>query len=174
MAKESKKKTQNPQQTESLESLTARVEELEKQVGIDRPESRIIEAGAIIILDGNGQKRAELSGLPTADYALSFYNKDGRKTVRLGEQMGQQTTLQLGDGDETIQLSLNVSPLGSYLGLRDANGKRRIQLSVSKGIPGLMMLDENGKPRILLTLTEEGPNFTCLEIDGETPTFSIP
>lgn len=129
--------------TSDLQSLTARVEKLEKQY---RLRSEVVTEN-LVLTDADGKRRATLC-MSADGPMISLFDANGE----------QRLTLWVG-GD------------GPVIVFRDENGKERLALLVDGSGPSLRMRNTNEMACAVVTTLEDGPSVALIDpanSDGNT------
>jgi hypothetical protein len=118
------------------------------------PRSRVVEAEAFILKDGQGKTRARLSLRNGFSPGLELYDKDGNVRAILGMDPDSSSGLLFFDEEQKPRASLGLNMDGPRLWFADKSNKTRASINLSPdGSPGLELLDQEGNMRAVLGST---------------------
>jgi len=158
-----------------------------------------VKAQSLVLVDGQGSKRAELS-VGEDGPGLDFYDIQGRRRLRVGfaediapsvciynvqgtalavlgvDPSGDNTVLELygAHGFLVPRVKLYAAGDSANLSLLDDRGRARAHLGVAdNGNPFLGLLDSQGEVRVELTVDEHGDSVLRL-FDAQGKVFQAP
>jgi len=118
------------------------------------PRSKVVEAEAFILKDGQGKTRARLSLRTGFSPGLELYDKDGNLRAILGTDPDSSSGLLFFDEEQKPRASFGVNVDGPRLWFADKSNKTRASINLSPdGSPGLELLDKEGNMRAVLGST---------------------
>ncbi len=141
-------------------------------VGAAAPKPKTIEAEKFVVIDADGEKRAELGMFrPDADGApvpkLRLYDDKGNARAGMGLADDGAWYVGVGSEAEDAQAWLEIQHDGSaYLALSDQGGKVRASLGVSDGDGFVGLLDKDEKPSVWMATAEDGPSLAFFNAVG--------
>lgn len=173
-------------QTQDLAAVEARLERLERQLGVETRRNRWLLAAMASVAVGAVLTWTVMTTTPTAQaqganinpkviratqFVLEDENGKSRAALRV---IDGGPTLVLGDEKGTVRAALALTRGGPGLSLYDETGKDRVALALTTGGPGLSLYDQNGKDRATLSVTMGGPTLVVSDENGtDRATLSV-
>lgn len=131
-------------------------------------QDEVVWGRQFILVDTEGNKRAELGTDSDGASILSFFDAAGRLRTELGSTRAGTGLLRIRSRGGTTRFSVQLTRQGALASFFAANGTRIAGFGANEdGHPHVVLNDaESGEPRLSLVLDEE-PKVVLLDDEGE-------